>query len=50
MAVTQATRTLRNFAAEQAIEKAAQQIKPSAEIDSALIAEFISGAAEGGKN
>lgn len=50
VAVTQATRTLRNFAAEQAIEKAAQQIKPSAEIDSALIAEFISGAAEGGKN
>ncbi|WP_420236525.1 ATPase [Telmatobacter bradus] len=50
VATAQATRTLRNFAAELAIEKAAAQIKPSAEIDSALIAEFISGAVEGGKN
>jgi len=50
VAVAQATRSLRTFAAELAIDKAAEQLKPSPEVDRALIAEFIAGAVEEGKN
>jgi len=40
----QARRSLRSFAAEQAITQAAQQLKFTPETDSALIAEFLSDA------
>ena len=45
-----ARRGLRNFAADLAVEQAARQINLTAETDRALIAEFASGAAAGGKN
>jgi len=55
MAAAQARRGLRHFAADLAIEKAAQQMVLTAETDRALIAEFVSdvtvnGGARGGKN
>ncbi len=55
VAVTQAKRGLRNFAADLAIGQAEKQIKLSAETDRALIAEFVAGVAgdgagKGGKN
>jgi F-type H+-transporting ATPase subunit b len=45
-----ARRGLRNFAAELAVDQAARELNMSAETDRALIAEFVSGAAAGGKN
>lgn len=53
MAVTQAKRGLRDFAADLAIEQAAKQVKLTPETDRALIAEFVAGVAgdnKGGKN
>jgi F-type H+-transporting ATPase subunit b len=55
MAVTQAKRGLRSFAADLAIGQAEKQIALSAETDRALIAEFVAGVAsdaagKGGKN
>ena len=55
VAVTQARRGLRNFAADLAIDQAAKQLELSPETDRALIAEFIAGAAadasgKGGSN
>lgn len=55
MAVTQAKRGLRSFAADLAIGQAEMQIKLTPETDRALIAEFVAGAAsdaagKGGKN
>lgn len=55
VAAAQARRGLRNFAADLAIDQAAQQMVLTAETDRALIAEFVSdvaanGAAGGGKN
>lgn len=48
VAVTQAKRGLRNFAADLAIGQAEKQIKLSAETDRALIAEFVAGVAGDG--
>ena len=55
MAVTQAKRGLRNFAADLAIGQAEKQIALTPETDRALIAEFVAGVAgaaagKGGKN
>lgn len=55
VAMTQAKRGLRNFAADLAIGQAEKQISLSAETDRALIAEFVAGVAgnaagKGGKN
>jgi F-type H+-transporting ATPase subunit b len=53
MAVAQARRGLRDFAADLAIEQAAKQVKLTPETDRALIAEFVAGVAgdsKGGKN
>jgi len=53
MAAAQAQRTLRHFAAELAIEKAAAQLELTAEMDNALIGEFLaqsSKAKQGGQN
>jgi F-type H+-transporting ATPase subunit b len=55
VAAAQARRGLRHFAAELAIEQAGKQLVLTPEIDSALIAEFVSGvsgkgAARGGRN
>lgn len=55
MAAAQARRGLRSFAADLAIDQAAKKLVLTAEIDRALIAEFVgdmarSGAAGGGKN
>ena len=55
VAVTQAKRGLRNFAADLAIGQAEKQIKLTPETDRALIAEFVAGVAgdgagKGGKN
>jgi F-type H+-transporting ATPase subunit b len=55
MAAAQAKRGLRSFAADLAIERAAQQLVLTAETDRALITEFIhqttgNGAGKGGKN
>jgi F-type H+-transporting ATPase subunit b len=41
---------LKHFAAELAIGQAARQIAITPETDRALIAEFVSDAAKGGKN
>jgi F-type H+-transporting ATPase subunit b len=54
-AAAQARRVLRNFAADLAIEQAAQQLKLTAETDRELIAEFVgdvsrNGSGMGGKN
>ena len=49
-AAAHAQRSLRNFAADLAIEQAAKQMVLTPEIDRALIAEFVGNAAEGGKN
>ena len=53
-ATTQARRSLRNFAAELAIEQATRQLVLTPETDNALIAEFVAQAAaeaeRGGKN
>jgi F-type H+-transporting ATPase subunit b len=55
VAAAQATRGLRHFAAELAIEQAAKQLVLTPETDRALIAEFLSGVAgdgthQGGQN
>jgi len=55
VAVAQAKRGLRNFAADLAIEQASKQVVLTPETDRALIAEFVSGvaadgASKGGKN
>jgi F-type H+-transporting ATPase subunit b len=55
VAAAQARRGLRNFAADLAIDQAAQKFVLTAETDRALIAEFVgdvvrNGAANGGKN
>lgn len=54
MAAAQAQRNLRHFAAELAIEKAAGDLRLTAENDAALIDEFLAGSAakslEGGQN
>lgn len=55
VAVAQAKRGLRSFAADLAIEQASRQLTMTPETDRALIAEFISGVAadaagKGGKN
>jgi F-type H+-transporting ATPase subunit b len=54
VAVAQAKRGLRSFAADLAIEQASRQMTMTPETDRALIAEFISGvtadAGKGGKN
>ncbi len=55
VAMTQAKRGLRNFAADLAIGQAEKQIKLTPETDRALIAEFVAGVAgdaagKGGKN
>jgi F-type H+-transporting ATPase subunit b len=55
VAAAQARRGLRHFAAELAIEQAGKQLVLTPEIDSALIAEFVSdvsgkGATRGGRN
>jgi F-type H+-transporting ATPase subunit b len=49
-AAAQARRGLRNFAADLAIDQAARELNMTAETDRALIAEFVAGAATGGKN
>lgn len=49
MAVTQAKRGLRSFAADLAIGQAEKQIKLTPETDRALIAEFVAGVAGGGQ-
>jgi F-type H+-transporting ATPase subunit b len=46
----QERRGLRGFAANLAIEQAAQQLKLTPETDRALIAEFLGDAAKGGQN
>jgi F-type H+-transporting ATPase subunit b len=50
VAAAHAQRSLRNFAADLAIEQAARQLVLTPEADKALIAEFISGAGKGGQN
>ena len=47
VAAAQARRELRHFAADLAIEQAAKQLVLTPETDQALIAEFISGVADG---
>ncbi len=49
-AAAQATRALRHFAADLAIEQAAAQLNLTPEADRALIAEFAGSVAKGGKN
>jgi F-type H+-transporting ATPase subunit b len=49
-AAAHARRGLRNFAAELAIGKAAQQMKLTPETDRALIAEFLAGVGDHGTN
>jgi F-type H+-transporting ATPase subunit b len=49
MAVTQAKRGLRNFAADLAIGQAEKQINLTPETDRALIAEFVAGVAGDGQ-
>lgn len=49
-AAAQARRGLRTFAADLAIEQAAKQMVLTPETDRALIAEFVGGTAQGGKN
>jgi len=49
-AAAQATRGLRNFAADLAIDQAAKELKLSPETDRALIAEFVGDVAKGGLN
>jgi len=50
VAAAHAQRSLRNFAADLAIEQAARQLDLTPEADKALIAEFISSAGKGGQN
>jgi len=50
VAASQATRGLRSFAAELAIDQAAKQLTLSIEADRALIAEFVGDVAKGGLN
>lgn len=50
LAVAQAKRGLRHFAADLAIEQAAKQLVLTPETDRALIAEFVSDAAKRGQN
>jgi F-type H+-transporting ATPase subunit b len=49
-AAAQATRALRHFAADLAIDQAAAQLKFTPEIDRALIAEFAGDIGKGGKS
>jgi F-type H+-transporting ATPase subunit b len=49
-AAAQARRGLRNFAAELAVEQAAQQMVLTPETDRALIAEFVGDVNQGGQN
>jgi F-type H+-transporting ATPase subunit b len=49
-AAAQATRTLRHFAADLAIEQATAQLNLTPEADRALIAEFAGSVAKGGQN
>lgn len=49
-AAAQATRGLRNFAADLAIDRAAKQLNLTPETDRALIAEFVGDVAKGGLN
>jgi F-type H+-transporting ATPase subunit b len=50
VAAAQATRGLRNFAADLAIDQAAKQLNLTPETDRALIAEFVGDVAKGGLN
>ena len=50
MAAAQATRGLRNFAADLAIYQASRQLKLTPETDRALIAEFVGNVEKGGLN
>jgi F-type H+-transporting ATPase subunit b len=50
VAVTQAKRGLRSFAADLAIGQAAKQITLTPDTDRALIAEFVAGAGKEGRN
>jgi F-type H+-transporting ATPase subunit b len=50
VAAAQAKRTLRHFAADLAIDRAAKQLVLTPEADRALISEFIGEAAKGGQN
>ncbi|MGD0735986.1 MAG: ATP synthase F0 subunit B [Terracidiphilus sp.] len=50
VAAAQATRGLRNFAADLAIDQATRQLKLTPETDRALIAEFVGDVAKGGLN
>lgn len=50
VAVAQAKRGLRHFAADLAIEQAAKQLVLTPEADRALIAQFVGDAAKGGQN
>jgi F-type H+-transporting ATPase subunit b len=50
LAAALARRGLRHFAADLAVDQAARQLNLTAETDRALIAEFASGAAAGGKS
>ena len=50
VAAAQAKRTLRNFAADLAIEHASKQLVLTPETDRALIAQFVSETAKGGQN
>jgi len=50
VAAAHAQRSLRNVAADLAIEQAARQLDLTPEADKALIAEFISSAGKGGQN
>ena len=50
MAAAQATRGLRNFAADLAIDQASRQLKLTPETDRALIAEFVGNVEKGGLN
>jgi F-type H+-transporting ATPase subunit b len=50
VAAAQATRGLRNFAADLAIDQAAKQLAITQETDSALIAEFLADVGKGGQN
>jgi F0F1-type ATP synthase membrane subunit b/b' len=49
-AAAHAKRGLRHFAADLAIEQAAQQLILTPETDRALIAEFVRDTAKGGQN
>lgn len=50
VAVAQAKRGLRHFAADLAIEQASKQLVLTPETDRALIAQFVGGVAKGGQN